>query len=210
MNTKSFVIIGGGTAGSSAANVIKSVLKDEADVKIIIDPDTPTVGVGEATVGNINTFLHLCGLFPEKVCLENAKGTIKSAVHLKDWYQNNHSYFTPVATMGHELMDVLSYDISEQEFWKSHCGLRLALANKSPFMKKEFVDRDFQLPRIWNEYAYNIDASLLGNTLLNDAENKGVEICYKKVKDIVTDQYIKNYSTDTDGATKTKNSIYEY
>ena len=197
MNNQSFTILGGGTAGASAANIIKTIFKN-SEVNIIIDPNTPIIGVGEATVGNINAFLRLCNLFPEKVCLGDARGTIKTTVHFKDWHQKDHSYFTPITQIMHEYSDIMNYSISEKDAWMSNCGLRLALQNKSPFMKKEFVDKDVQLPRVWNEYAYNIDSGLFGQKLLNDAVSKGANILNNKITNISInhDSSIKNVELD--------------
>ena len=84
---KKIVIIGAGTAGASAFAYLTHYFKEIADVELIASEDIETIGVGEATVGNINVFLESIGLEPEEICLKDSEGSIKYAVHLKDWYK---------------------------------------------------------------------------------------------------------------------------
>ena len=87
---KKIVIIGGGTAGASALAFLQNKLGHICDIIMLTSKSIPRVGVGEATVGNIHPFLEECGLNPDKTCLNDARGTVKYAVHLKDWYMFGH------------------------------------------------------------------------------------------------------------------------
>ena len=111
MEKKKIIIIGGGTAGASAACLLQNKLGNVCDIEILASRKVPIVGVGEATVGNINQFLEACDLDPEKVCLGDARGTIKYAVHCKDWYKENHSYFTPIGLFAMEYNDMYTFDV---------------------------------------------------------------------------------------------------
>ena len=87
MEKKKIVIIGGGTAGASSLAFLQKKLGHICDIEMIASHEIPIVGVGEATVGNINIFLEMCGLDPEKTCLGDARGSIKFSVHCKDWFR---------------------------------------------------------------------------------------------------------------------------
>tara|TARA_B000000532_G_scaffold124725_1_gene99961 strand:- start:2844 stop:4553 length:1710 start_codon:yes stop_codon:yes gene_type:complete len=184
---KKIVIIGAGTAGASAFAYLTHYFKEIADVELIASEDIETIGVGEATVGNINVFLESIGLEPEEICLKDSEGSIKYAVHLKDWYKDNHSYFTPIGLIGMDFHDYRLYDISLKEYWLTWCGLKLATENKSPFLKKEYWNK-LQLPNVWKEYAYNIDASLFAKKLLEVGEEKGGKRTFGNIVKLVSTQ----------------------
>ena len=182
MEKKKIVIIGGGTAGASALAFLQVKLGKICDIELIASKEIPIVGVGEATVGNINTFLEMCNLDPEKTCLGDARGSIKYSVHCKDWLRKDHSYFTPIGLFAMEYHDFLSFDRPIREFWESWCGLNLGLKGKSPFL--DHNNWHSPLPKMWREYAYNIDAGLLGEKLLKHGQELGAKVVDKKVTEI--------------------------
>ena len=54
-NIKKILIVGGGSSGwMTAAALIKQL--PDIKVTLIESPSTPTIGVGESTIGQINTF----------------------------------------------------------------------------------------------------------------------------------------------------------
>ena len=182
MEKKKIVIIGGGTAGASAACLLQTKLGKICDIEILASKNIPIVGVGEATVGNINEFLEACDLNPEQVCLGDARGTIKYAVHLKDWYKKDHSYFTPIGLFAMDYQDFIDYRRPIKEYWESWSGLKLGLNEKSPFLKQESWDTN--LPKKWREYAFHIDADLFGEKLLDVAIERGATLRDVKIKDV--------------------------
>ena len=179
MEKKKIVIIGGGTAGASALAFLQKKLGHICDIEMIASKEIPIVGVGEATVGNINVFLEMCGMDPEQTCLGDARGSIKFAVHCKDWLRKDHSYFTPIGLFSMDYHDMVSFNRPIKEYWESWCGLKLALAGKSPFLKQEHWDTP--LPKMWREYAYNIDAGLLGEVLIKHGKKLGAKVIDKKI-----------------------------
>ena len=182
MEKKKIIIIGGGTAGASALAFLQKKLGHICDITMVASKEIPIVGVGEATVGNINIFLEMCGMDPEKTCLDDGRGSIKFAVHCKDWLKDDHSYFTPIGLFSMEYHDMISFNRPIKEYWESWCGLKLALAGKSPFLKHEHWDTP--LPKMWREYAYNVDAGLLGKKLMEHGEELGGKILNKKIKEV--------------------------
>ncbi len=196
---KKIVIIGGGTAGASALAFLQKKLGHICDIIMITSKSIPRVGVGEATVGNINPFLKECGLNPDKTCLNDARGTIKYAVRLKDWYKKGHSYYTPIGNIGCDCYDYEYFDQSSEEYWLSWSAVALAAKNKSPYIKKEYLDK-VDLPHKWNEYAFNVDAELLGDKLMEHGEKLGGQILDKEIKEVkIIDEDKIDYLITDDG-----------
>ena len=56
------VIVGGGSAGCMSAATLIKVFPNK-DITLIESPNIPTVGVGESTLGHINSWLKLHEIF---------------------------------------------------------------------------------------------------------------------------------------------------
>ena len=65
MRTKRVLIVGGGSAGWTAAAYLNAALNTDnqkiAEISLVESPDVPRIGVGEATVPNINRTLAVIG-----------------------------------------------------------------------------------------------------------------------------------------------------
>jgi len=85
------VVVGGGSAGWMAAATIKSVFP-EKEVVVIESPDTPTVGVGESTLGFMNDWLRLIGLPKEKFMAE-CDAIYKLSIKFRDFYEKGSGSF---------------------------------------------------------------------------------------------------------------------
>jgi len=85
------VVVGGGSAGWMAAATIKSVFP-EKEVIVIESPDTPTVGVGESTLGFMNDWLRLIGLPKEKFMAE-CDAIYKLSIKFRDFYEKGSGSF---------------------------------------------------------------------------------------------------------------------
>ena len=66
MRRKQILIVGGGSAGWTAASYLNATLNTAnqklVDISLIESPDVPRIGVGEATVPNINRTLATIGI----------------------------------------------------------------------------------------------------------------------------------------------------
>jgi len=66
MRTKRVLIVGGGSAGWTAAAYLNAALntgdQKVADISLIESPDVPRIGVGEATIPNIKRTLAMIGI----------------------------------------------------------------------------------------------------------------------------------------------------
>jgi len=66
MRTKRVLIVGGGSAGWTAAAYLNAALnvgdQKVVEISLVESPDVPRIGVGEATIPNINQTLAVIGL----------------------------------------------------------------------------------------------------------------------------------------------------
>ena len=183
---KSVCIIGGGSAGASAALLYQTWLAPMGiKVTQIENASEGPIGVGEATVGHINAFLKLCEINPMRLMLKKCDGTVKYAVRLRDFREKNHSYFTPVATYSLDTSTAVNYEASEKQFWDSWAGIYFGQEGKSPFLKRESWDERGYA--IWPEFAWNVDALAMAKEFKNVALERGLEIIDDTITSIEVD-----------------------
>lgn len=181
---KEIIIIGGGTAGASAFAYFSFLYKHIANVKMVTSKEIPTVGVGEASVGHIKTFLSFMDIDPDRFLLTECGGNIKYGVHLKDWYKNDWPYFTPVGRCGYDVSDYFNYSISYKDMWTSWSALDLAFNNASPFVDKKY-ESNKTLPKSLQDYAYQFDAGLFAEKITKKGVEFGGKIVYDNIVKLV-------------------------
>ena len=93
MNLKvnKITIVGGGSAGWMVAATMKSVFP-EKEVVVIESPDTPTIGVGESTLGFMNDWLRLIGL-PKEEFMSECDAIYKLSIKFRDFYEKGSGSF---------------------------------------------------------------------------------------------------------------------
>ena len=85
------VIVGGGSAGwMTAATLIKIFPKK--DITLIESPNTPTVGVGESTLGHINGWMGLVGIKDEEF-MAATDATYKMSIRFDEFYKKGAGHF---------------------------------------------------------------------------------------------------------------------
>ena len=99
MRTKRVLIVGGGSSGWTAAAYLNAVLNagDQKPVEITLveSPDVPRIGVGEATIPNINLTLASIGI-DETEFMKAVDGTFKQSIRFVNWLDNKRdSYHHP-------------------------------------------------------------------------------------------------------------------
>ena len=96
MRTKRVLIVGGGSAGWTTAAYLNAVLnkgaQKAAEVSLVESPDIPRVGVGEATIPNINNTLAAIGI-DEADFLKAVDGTFKQSIRFVNWLDNNDDFY---------------------------------------------------------------------------------------------------------------------
>ena len=85
------VIVGGGSAGwMTAATLIQRL--ENREIVLIEDPNTPTVGVGESTLGFINEWLRLVGI-RDTDFMKACNATYKMSISFTDFYKKGSGTF---------------------------------------------------------------------------------------------------------------------
>jgi Tryptophan halogenase len=85
------VIVGGGSAGWMTAATLTQRLRNR-EIILIEDPNTPTVGVGESTLGFINEWLRLLGI-KDTDFMKACDATYKMSISFTDFYKKGSGSF---------------------------------------------------------------------------------------------------------------------
>ena len=96
MRTKRVLIVGGGSSGWTTAAYLNAVLnvgeQKFVDISLIESPDVPRIGVGEATIPNINRTLASIGI-DEAEFMKAVDGTFKQSIRFVNWLDNNREFY---------------------------------------------------------------------------------------------------------------------
>ena len=84
---KSVRIIGGGSAGWMTAAALITHCPD-LDIRVIESPKIPTVGVGEATIGQFRQYLDLIGV-KDTDFMKASDATYKLSIAFKNFYKKS-------------------------------------------------------------------------------------------------------------------------
>jgi tryptophan halogenase len=182
-------IVGGGTAGWMTAAVLSQWLS-KVDIRLIESDEIGTVGVGEATIPHIRSFLALAGLDELKMISES-KATFKLGIQFVDWGAPGETYIHGFGKIGRDML------------WLHPHQLWLAARERNPASVKAFdyysincvachLNR-FAFPDKRNpasplsdlDYAYHFDASLFARYLRAESEARGVIRIEGKVVEVI-------------------------
>jgi len=184
------VIVGGGTAGWMVAAALSKVLgRDYARITLVESDAIGTIGVGEATIPQINIFNRLLGI-DENEFVRRTKGTFKLGIQFVNWAREGHVYFHPFGKYGVDMNGV-----SFHAFW-----LRMRQAGLAPDINayslaaQAAMDGKFMRPVNAGHsplsqiaYAFHFDAGLYAAYLREKAEAAGVIRQEGRIVDVVQD-----------------------
>lgn len=96
MQTKRVIIVGGGSAGWTAAAYLNARLnvggQKRAHISLIESPDVPRIGVGEATIPNIHHTLSVIGI-DEQDFMKAVDGTFKQSIRYTNWLDQTGKFY---------------------------------------------------------------------------------------------------------------------
>ncbi len=200
---KRIAIIGGGTAGWMTAAALAKILgRHYASITLVESDAIGTVGVGEATIPQINIFNRMLGI-DENEFVKRTKCSFKLGIEFVDWGALGRRYFHPFGGYGVN-MDGVSF----HAYW-----LRLHQAGLSPsidaysLQAKAAAQGKFMRPvNAGNSplseiaYAFHFDAGLYALFLREHAEARGVvrhEGKVVKVRQCATDGFITSVQLES-------------
>jgi tryptophan 7-halogenase len=168
------VIVGGGSAGWMTAALFSQALKHKVQIELIESEEIGTVGVGEATIPQINLFNKYLQI-DENDFISKTNGSLKLGIEFVNWGRQGSRYIHTFGSVGrdHDLIDFHHYWLRAQQlgmdsnFWDYSLHHRASIANKF----------DRLPPAPGNPtlgYAYHFDAGLYAKYLRNIAERNGV------------------------------------
>jgi tryptophan halogenase len=183
------VIVGGGTAGWMAAAGIARVagLLPGLSIELVESDAIGTVGVGEATIPQINLFNTMLGI-DEAEFVRETNATYKLGIEFVDWTRIGHRYVHPFGFYGLDMMGVEFH-----HFWlKGRAlgdptpldayslgivgGLRGKFAHPRPDQPNSPLSK--------LGYAFQFDAALYARYLRRLAEGMGVRRTEGRIVDV--------------------------
>ena len=175
-NIRRIVIVGGGTAGWMAAAALSKVLKGSAQIQLVESDAIGTVGVGEATIPQIQLFNRMLG-FDEDEFLRKTSGTFKLGIQFVDWGAKGDSYIHAFGEVGKDMEG-----ISFHHYWlKEHLAGGSKDIGEYTLTARAALDGRFMRsinagnsPLSNITYAFHFDAGLYAQFLREYAEQRGV------------------------------------
>lgn len=174
---RKIVIAGGGTAGWMTAAALSKVLgSDYCEIELVESEAIGTVGVGEATIPQINTFNRSLGI-DENEFVRSTNATFKLGIEFVNWGKVGERYIHPFGTYGLDMKGVSFHAF----YLKNHpehtheqleaYSLQAIAARQGRFMRP--VDAG-NSPLSSIAYAFHFDAGLYAQYLRKFAEERGV------------------------------------
>lgn len=204
MNDKTtrVVILGGGTAGWIAANLMATHWRDKNfSITLVESPNIGTIGVGEGSTPPLRGFFNAIGV-PETEWMNECQATYKVGITFKNWgvKPGFTDYFHPFLSQPDEFTAPAFFHNSflrrkgiDLDGHPNHFFLAAELAKQklAPIAPPNFP---FEI-----NYGYHFDSGLLGKFLARKAASKGVVYQQATVVDAALDQRgnISALKTDT-------------
>ncbi len=187
MNKKRIVILGGGTAGWMAANLMaKSWQGQPIEIALVESPDIGIIGVGEGSTPQFKGFMDFMGI-SEAQWMPACNATYKNGIRFIDWSTRPDfsSYFHPFPSQPD--------DYSAPAFFHNSFVRRKAIdvtGHPDPFFLTTYLAEQAKAPIAAHHfpfeinYGYHFDAGKLGLFLAQTARDLGVEHIQANVSDV--------------------------
>ena len=161
---KKILIVGGGTSGWMTACLLCKRVKN-VEITLVESSDIPTVGVGEATIIQMNYFLKEMGL-KEKDWMPSCNATYKEGIYFENFYQKGAHYWHPFQQVNLEVTDYWIHKYYKERLsvdsYFDYCYSN-TVRNKNNRIN---LENKINLDKIHNvDYTYHLDASLFAQHL---------------------------------------------
>ncbi|MFC4699143.1 tryptophan halogenase family protein [Glaciecola siphonariae] len=182
------VILGGGTSGWMAANLLRRHLDAHRfDITLVESPDIGTIGVGEGSTPHLKVFFDELNI-PESQWMAACNATYKNGISFVNWtsHLESNRYFHPFPSFT---------DRQTAAAFLTHCHLKFkgidAPTNPDQYFLSSYLSQHHLSPKVAPgktgaplNYAYHFDSTLLGKYLQNIACKEGVTHISNKVQDV--------------------------
>jgi hypothetical protein len=187
---RNVLVVGGGTAGWMTAAYLAKAFGDTVKISLVEAPNIPKIGVGEATVPNLQAVLFDFLGIAEEEWMREVNGAFKTAVKFVDWRPReageapNHFYhpfgILPYCDGVHLPQHWLHLTKGKGKPFDYACFTQPPLmdANLAP----KFLDGRSAVPHAWH-----FDAHLVAAFLCNWATQRGVTRILDEISDVELD-----------------------
>jgi tryptophan halogenase len=177
---KKVVIAGGGTAGWMTAALLSKTFGKVIDITLIESDEIGTVGVGEATIPPLVTFLRLLKI-KEQDFMAATQATFKLGISFENWCDVNEHYFHSFGTTGSD-----HWTAGFQHFWlKDRArGSNLEYGTYCLELMAARENKFGHLPKQGLNYAFHIDATRFARFLRKFSEPLGVQRTEGKIVEV--------------------------
>ena len=176
-SVKEIVILGGGTAGWMAASLLAKRFNKQISFTLIESQQIGIIGVGEATVPWIRTFIEELDISEQEFILAT-NASFKLGIEFVDWYKIGTRYFHPFAPFGTSIAKT-----SFHHYWAKlrsqghassidHYSIATELAKANKFALPKSFENQPDAARF--NYAFHFDAALFAKLLQKKALALGV------------------------------------
>ena len=174
------VVVGGGTAGWTAAAAIARLIGVNLNVVLVESDAIGTVGVGEATIPPFRT-MHRLLKIDEADFLSRVQGTFKLAIQFENWRDIGHDYIHSFGFTGQGC-----WAAGFQHFWLKARTLGFAedYSRYAPELMAAKEGRFGLLQQDALSYAYHVDATSYARLLRQQAEKDGVSRVEGKIVEV--------------------------
>ncbi|MDX1506683.1 MAG: tryptophan halogenase family protein [Woeseiaceae bacterium] len=177
---ENIVVVGGGTAGWTAAAAIAKLIGANLNVTLVESDAIGTVGVGEATIPPFRT-MHRLLKIDDPDFLSRVQGTFKLAIQFENWRRVGHDYIHSFGVTGQAC-----WAAGFQHFWLKAKALGFAedYGRYAPELMAAKTGRFALLQKDALSYAYHLDATAYAGLLRQRAEKDGVTRVEGKIVEV--------------------------